>query len=449
MNKTYLIFGFEKSGQAAFNLIYNKIDFFYIYDDNKQKQKIAEDAITNKTNVLVLYELSNDLLKKINTIIISPGVSIFHPFVVLAKKRNIEVLSELELGFRYLKKVKLIAITGTNGKTTTTRLIEDILKCAKKRVYACGNIGTPICETAKIAKRGDFLVCETSSFQLEAVKSFKPDIACVLNITPDHINRHKTFRCYKKTKLNIVKNFDKKSIFIYNSNIKLNLKNKNFIKYKINSKKHINSCFVSKNSIYYKRNNKASFVISKQNIPLIGNHNIQNVMFATTVCKILKIKNKYIVNAIKHFKLNNHRLQLVYSNQNASFYDDSKATNIDATICAIKSFNNSTLLILGGSDKGYDYDKVFQNLPKYIKYIFACGEVKNKILESAKKYNKDIMMFDNLKQATTKACNLASNLNGKLNVLLSPASASFDEFKNYKQRGEKFLEYIKDYYETK
>jgi len=446
MKKNYLIFGFEKSGQSAFNLIYNKKDSFYIYDNDDNKLELAQKLTNLMPNVKVVSKLDNNFIKTLNTIIISPGVSIYNKNIIFAKKNNVEVVSELELGFRFLKHVKIIAITGTNGKTTTTRLIEHILNNSNKTAYACGNIGVPICDIAKKTKKGDILVCETSSFQLEAIDKFKPNIACILNITLDHINRHKTFRNYKKTKLKIFKNFDKKSILVYSTNIKINSNYINFVNYKLGSFKYKNSCYVKQNCLYVKSNNKSDLVLFKKDIPLIGKHNLQNVMCAITVCKILKVKNINILNALKTFKLNNHRLQFVYSKDNVSFYDDSKATNIDATICAIKSFNKPTILILGGSDKGYSYDKIFENISKNIVNVLCCGEVKQKIYESAKKYNIQIEQFDTLKMATERACFIANQYKKDINVLLSPASASFDEFKNYKERGVKFLEYIRDYY---
>ena len=448
MKKTYLIFGFEKSGQSALELIYNKKDLFYIYDENENIKITAQEKAKHFLNVFVISNLEKKLLKNVSTIILSPGVSVYHWAIKYAKRNKVEVISELELGFRFVKYSKLIAITGTNGKTTTTRLVEDILKKAKKNVVACGNIGLPLTKAVKTAKKNSYFVCEVSSFQLEAIKSFKPKVACILNITPDHLNRHKTFITYKKTKFKILKNLDKKCSFVLNGKLKFSATKKPYKVYFFDKKFKQNCCYEQDENIIFKNLNKKITVMNRKDIPIIGTHNIQNIMCAITVCKILKIKNKYIQSAIKNFKLNSHRLENIYTYKNINFYDDSKATNIDATICAINSFNNLTILILGGSDKGYSYDEIFKSLPNHIQHVLCCGQVKQKLNASANKFNKKVEIFDTLKQATVRACELANLYdNLPVNVLFSPASASFDEFKNYKERGEKFFEYIKGFYE--
>ena len=447
MRKTYLIFGFEKSGQSAFELIYNKKDLFYIYDENLKAQSFAFEKIKGYINAFVVTNLDRKFIKSLSCIILSPGVSVYHKAVEFARKCGVEVVSELEMASRYIKTSKLIAITGTNGKTTTTRLIADILLAAKKKAVACGNIGYSLSAAVKKAKKKAFFVCETSSFQLEAIKNFKPKIACLLNITPDHINRHKTFFNYKKTKFNIAKNLDKNCYFVINKNLsRFKYKNKaNCVVFNKNSNGYC--CFERNGAIYFKNKFKEEFVMNLADISLPGEHNLENILCAISVCKLLKIKNEYIVKAIKNFKLDNHRIQKIYINNNVCFYDDSKATNIDATICAIKSFNSPTILILGGSDKGYEFDEVFKNLSLQIQHILCCGEVRDKIKLSANRFKRNVESFKTLKEATMRACELSKLYDGEINVLLSPACASFDEFKNYKDRGEKFLEYIKDFYE--
>lgn len=447
MRKTYLIFGFEKSGQGAFKLIYNKKDLFYIYDENEEIQSIARKRVDGFLNAFVVSKLENSFLKTLTTIILSPGVSIYHQAVRFAKRQGVEVLSELEVAFQKIKPKNLLAITGTNGKTTTTRLVESILNTAKKRAVACGNIGLSLSEAVIGTKRNSIFVCETSSFQLEAIKKFKPKIACILNVTPDHINRHKTFLNYKRTKFKISKNLDKNSYFIVNKNLRAEKHKKKTKLFVFNKNCKTNCCFEDNGKIYFKNGKKNKFIMNAQEIVLPGEHNLQNVLCAITICKLLKINNKYIVKAIKNFKLDSHRIEKVFSFGRVNFYDDSKATNIDATICAMNAFKKPVILILGGSDKGYEFDDVFKNFPSQIKKVLCCGEVRKKIKNAANKFKIEVEDFKTLKEATSCACKIANLYDEEVNVLLSPANASFDEFKNYKERGEKFLEYVKEFYE--
>ncbi|MBQ9792197.1 MAG: UDP-N-acetylmuramoyl-L-alanine--D-glutamate ligase [Clostridia bacterium] len=441
----YLIYGLSKSGEAAFNLIFNKKDKFYLYDDDKQKRKIFYEKTQNLYNVFLLNKIEKVIVNFVDTIIISPGVSIYNPIIEYAKRKKIEIISELELGFRFCKN-KMIAITGTNGKTTTVSLLYDIFKTAGFNVEKVGNIGNPLSSVVRKVKRKSILICEVSSFQLEAINKFNPQFSGILNITTDHIDRHKTFENYKKTKYKIFKNLNKKVKVVLNQNLKvLSLRqNKNQI-YKFGFKKCENGCYVDKENIIYSKNNKEEVICCLSDVnSLRGNHNLENIMACICFAKFFKIKNKYILEAIKNFKNISHRIQKIYQTAKNSFYDDSKATNIDATIKAINSFNEDVFLILGGSDKGYSYDEIFKSLPQKVKDVVACGETANKICKTASKYNIKIKAFKNLKEATIFAC---ENLKEGQSLLLSPASASFDEFKNYKDRGEKFLNYIKEFYE--
>lgn len=441
--KRYLIYGLSKSGEAAFNLILNKKDKFYLYDDDKQKRKIFYERTQNLYNVFLLNKIEKAIVNFVDTIIISPGVSIYNPIIEYAKRKKIEVISELELGFRFCKN-KIIAITGTNGKTTTVSLLYDIFKTAGYKVEKVGNIGNPLSSIVKNVKRNTILICEVSSFQLEAIDKFNPKFSGILNITIDHIDRHKSFENYKKTKYKIFKNLNKKNQIVLNQNLKVSGINKNQI-YKFGFNKTENGCYLDNEKIVFSKSNKKEVVFMLSDVDTLkGKHNIENIMACVCFAKFFKIKNEYILEAIKNFKNISHRIQKIYQTTNNAFYDDSKATNIDATIKAINSFNEDIFLILGGSDKGYQYDEIFKTLPRNVKDIIACGETSNKIYKTACKYNIELKIFKNLKEATFFAC---KNLKEGQSLLLSPASASFDEFKNYKDRGEKFLSYIKEFYE--
>ena len=442
--ENYFIFGFASSGESVFNLIIKKCKYktIYIYDELPQIREKAWKITKNVPNIYVLNQLNVEVLKDVTTVILSPGVSIYNNWVKYLKTKKVQVISELEFGYRFFKK-NLIAITGTNGKTTCVKLLNTILNKSKKKSVAVGNMGYPISRAVLENKKAKFFVCEVSSFQLEATDKFKPKIACVLNITSDHINRHKTFLNYKKIKLKIAKNLTKKDYFVCNTNLNIKLNNcKNYCFGRDNLKF---GSFCKNGDIYF-RNLKGEEKICKEtDVLLVGEHNMENVLAVITICKILKIKNKYILYGLKDFKLDAHRLQNVFSKNNIDFVDDSKATNVDATLKAIDCFKKENLiLLLGGSDKGFDFEDIFKKSTQ-IKKVVCFGEVRDKLEKCAKKYNVNSESFKSLKEATNYAC---KNSNSGDTVLLSPANASFDEFSSYKDRGNKFLEYIKNFFES-
>lgn len=441
--ETFLIFGFSLSGQSALNLILKKCKFkeIYIYDNSKNKQEEALNLTKNAKNVYILTDLSYEVAKNITTVILSPGVSIYNNWIKFFKKIKIKVVSELEFGFNFLNK-KLIAITGTNGKTTCVKMLTNILNCANKKSIAVGNVGYPITKAVLEQKRFKYFVCEVSSFQLEAIKNFKPNIACILNITEDHLNRHKTFLTYKKTKFKIVKNLTRKNYFVCNSNIKY--KNSKFNVYNFGMQNKKLGCFCKQGSVYFKNRNREEKICNLNISNLLGQHNIENALAVITICKILKIKNKHIINGLKSFFPDAHRLQKIFENNGVVYIDDSKATNVDATLRAIECFNLSNLiLLLGGSNKKSNFTPIFQKIKNNIKSILCFGQVREELNRCAQNNKVNVQSFKTLEDATNFACNIATP---KDVVLLSPANASFDEFSGYAERGEKFLTYIKNFY---
>ena len=437
----YLIYGLSKSGLASTALLNKKKNTLYLYDDNLEVLGKVQELYKNQDNIKIVKSLSKYLLGCIQKIILSPSISSDNPFIELAKNYNIEIMSELELGYEHKGRKKLIAITGTNGKTTTTKLVYHILKVAGKRARLCGNIGVPI--TSVVNSKDKILVCEVSSFQLENISSFNPDIACILNITPDHLNRHGDMETYTKIKYNIFKNMTKRKFVVLNDNLKYNGEG-NIYRFNIKSP---NGCYIEDGYFVFSKNNKKEYVCPLSCTTMQEKHNLENIMCAILICKILKIKNHYISYALSTFTPPKHRLELIKTINNIKFYDDSKATNVDSTLQAIKSFSGKEnfILILGGSDKGYNYDEIFKNLPKNLIKIYAMGDTKEKILKSKEKapFYIPVEICDSLRECVFLSC---SELKENQSLLLSPASASFNEFKNYKERGEKFSEYIDKYY---
>lgn len=428
----YLIFGFGASGKGALSLIYNKRDRFYLFDDSIQVRTSALNAYLTTPNIFVLSSIGREVLSEVDTIVLSPGISIKDKRLSSFKG---QIISELELAYKRAKG-KIIAITGTNGKTTTTRLISHILTTAGKRNVACGNIGLPL---SQVAKTRAIKVCEVSSFQLEGAKSFAPNIACLLNITPDHLDRHGSMREYRRIKYSIFSHMGKKSVAILSTTLKSPKSFQGTLLY-FGGGKHSSSYI--KDGFYCTSLGKERRICPMDKQKYLGIFNHENIMCAILVAKLFNIKDKYISKALSTFVMSPYRLELVYQDANLSVYDDSKATNIDATIRAVKAFDSheSISLILGGSDKDTDFDLLFTSLPQNVKTIYATGQVRDKIKSSFERssFSATLKTFPTLKDATFDAIQTTP----KGIVLLSPASASFDEFSSYKDRGEKFKQYV-------
>ena len=440
MHKSILIWGFASSGKASLNFLFNKRNKFFIFDKNKEVQEEITQKYSNVSNVFVLNAINKDVIDGMDLIVISPSVSIFDKNISYAKALGKEVVSELELGAREFSG-KLVAITGTNGKTTTTQLVGNVLRVAGKRFELVGNIGVPICSKVKHS-RGKIFVCETSSFQLEAVKTFHPHIACLLNISADHLDRHKTMENYADMKYRIFAKQHRRDFAVVQFGLSTGQINSKIFSFGFERLQ--NGCYVSQNKIWFDKNGKAEFVCNVSDVSLVGKHNLENVMACIVICKLLKIKNKHIVAGIKTFHPDNHRLQLAKTCGNVRFFDDSKATNIDAVRVAIDAMDKerNIVLLLGGSDKGLSCRSILEHLPKNVVQVIAFGALAEAISSEARELGlNNISSHGSLKDAVFEACG-----GDNCDVLLSPGSASYDEFANYAERGNKFLEYVEEYY---
>ncbi len=449
----YLIWGLKKSGLASLNLLQkvnfskknqknNDFDNYFLFDDNEKTRTNLK--IENNENVFILDKLTKKTIKKMNKIVISPAISINNPLLNFARNNNIDVVGELELAYQNMdKSCTLVAITGTNGKTTTTELVYQILQKAGKKSEKVGNIGLPFSSMVGNGEKNVLYVCETSSFQLESCKIFHPHIACLINLSPDHLDRHKDMTTYSNIKKLIFLNQNKKDFAIVPAGLNVET-NANIFHF--GTKKRVKrGIFVKKNEIFIKKSIFCHKVCNLKDINFFGEQYVEDVLCAVMIAKLLGVKNKFIRQVLQNFTPSAHRLQLVYlSGDGNKFFDDSKATNVDATIKAMKAFDSPTILLCGGSDKNCNYDDLFLYLPKNVEKIYVFGDTADKILISHKKSmsNVSIEKCDSLRQAVYLACQEKNKI-----ILLSPACASFDEFSSYKERGEKFLEYIKDYYE--
>ena len=424
--KTFLVYGIQTTGKSAVNFLLSRgAKTIYIFDDELcelMQDTIKLDDFNQVKNLDIAY------------CILSPGVNVLgNKNIELLEKLNIPYMSEFCLGL-IKSQGKNVCITGTNGKTTTTNLIYELLKTQNKEVFLCGNRDIPLTHFVNQTTKNSILVCEVSSFALESITNeFKPQISSILNITVDHISRHKTFDNYKSIKNNITKHQGKNDYFVceYNFKTKTNAK---VLTFSLSSSDA--NIYCNKNSIIC--DNKRLLKISK--IKLLGEKNLENIMCATLIAKLFKISNRNIRKVVYSFKAPSHRMEEVCNINGIKFIDDSKATNPDATICALKSFKKNVILLLGGSDKGYCYDEIF-SYAQNVKNIITFGEMSNKIYMCAKEHGFDfVVKFDKFFDAVCFAKRIAQK--GDV-VLLSPACASFDEFSSYKQRGEEFKKIIK------
>lgn len=421
--KNVLVYGMGKSGQAASKLLYQNDACVSIYDEERGFESyfcFDEDPFSKN------YDL----------VVVSPGIKVIgNKLIKHFQDKGITIISELDLGFSFTNG-NVVAITGTNGKTTVTSLIGEIFKSAGKECFVCGNIGVPISEIAQQTTKNSFVICEVSNFQLELSNVFNPDVACILNLQEDHIDRHGNFAEYVRVKNKITQNFSSKNLLIYNlddSNVNLVKLPKRVVACSSSVQK--SGAYIKNDAIYYNKTR----VINLSDISLIGKKNIENVMFAVCVAMHFKIKPSVICDAIKNFKGVENRLEYVGRFDGVDYYNDSKSTNVACVQMAIESLKSENLiLLLGGQNKDCSFAHMFEKEYK-IKKVICFGQAGEEIYVVAKNKAYDAICFKNMKEAVRFSMNFASAGD---TVLLSPGCASFDEFSSYVARGEVFKEIV-------
>ena len=345
------------------------------------------------------------------------------------------------------KKIKLIGITGTNGKTTTTALTGQIMADYFESTFIVGNIGTPYTLMAGRTKKTSVTTAEISSFQLETIHDFHPVISAVLNITPDHLDRHKTMECYINTKLSITRNQTEQDVCVLNYEDKVLRERSKELKCKIvffSSKTKLeNGIYMDKNrNIYLAENGKDTFLINTKEMKLVGIHNAENVMAAIAIAEAANIPDTVYLNTIRAFEAIEHRIEYVTEIDNVIYYNDSKGTNTDASRKALEAMERKTVLIAGGYDKNSEYDEWISAFGDKIKCLVLLGATKDKIAKTAENHGfTNIKKVGTLKEAVEVSAKEAES--GEA-VLLSPACASWDMFKSYEERGKLFKQYVKD-----
>jgi len=372
-------------------------------------------------------------------IIVSPGIPPHSEVIKLAQNNNIQIISEIELAYKETDK-PFIAITGTNGKTTTTKLVSEILANAGLNAPACGNIGLP--PITLVDSNVDYYVTELSSFQIYSSKTFKPQIALFINYAPDHINWHGSEEAYFEAKASLFTGYKSPSWSILNACDPkvLDLKNRSSSKIVYFGREMPDtSVYIQKNKIVYKSKGKIENIIDIKDVSLIGKHNYQNIMASIAVAKIVGIDTEVIKSTIANFKPPEHRLEYVDTIDDIDFYNDSKATNCDSVICALNAFEDKqVVLIAGGRDKGTDLNDFVQSVKEHAVSVVLIGEAADRFQAALESSGYTcINRSESLEEAVDFAFALKSGP-----VLFSPACASFDMFKNYEERGRVFKDYV-------
>lgn len=381
-------------------------------------------------------------------IVLSPGVPPDIEPLQEAKKNGVEVISEIELACNFIKE-PIVAIAGTNGKTTTTTLIGKIFEAGGNKVFVGGNIGLPLIEYAVGGERADYLVVEVSSFQLEGIRKFRPHIAILLNITEDHLDRYASFDEYAAAKFRLFENMDEEDVAIVN--IEDSVINSKFIRLRRTQKQKFktmpfSSANILRQGIYYSNGNIVySFGGTEEaypikNFKLKGIHNIENIMAAIGAARTCGVLRDVILKTVEEFKGLPHRMELIRDINGVAYYNDSKGTNIGALQKSLEGFDAPVILIAGGKDKGGDYRVLSDLIKGKVKSLILLGEAKDKI-KAAFDGLTEIVVVDSLRDAVNTASSKAAE--GDV-VLLSPACSSFDMFKDYKERGEIFRRLVKE-----
>lgn len=450
--KKVIIVGTGKSGIGSAVLIEKNGALPIIYDGNDKvnvdevKSTLTQKLGTPTKAELVTGEFVKEITNGVELCVLSPGVPVDADFVVYMKEQGIHIWGEVELAYNFAKGT-VLAITGTNGKTTTTSLVGQIMQEYLDSVYIVGNIGNPYTEAAPLMTDDTMSVAEISSFQLETIEHFHPKVSAILNITPDHLNRHHTMENYAAAKEAVTSNQTKEDFCILNYE---NDYTREFGKrcpatvvYFSSARKLDDGIFYEGEEIYLAKEGKAQRLLNvKTDMNLVGICNIENVMAAIGISISAGVPMENILATIKRFVAVEHRIEYVATKNGVMYYNDSKATNTDAAIQGIKAMDRPTVLIGGGYDKNSEYDDWIKSFDGKVKKLVLIGQTKENIAECAIRCGfpkEDILFRDSFLEALD-AC-VKEAVSGDA-VLLSPACASWGMFPNYEVRGEQFKEYV-------
>lgn len=448
--KKILVFGSGISGEAAARLLLDEEAQVILYDGNGalDRAAILEKIMQGKSGQaeILLGELAEDVFSKLigslDLVVMSPGVPTDLPMVERMREAGIPIWGEIELAY-VLGKGDVLAITGTNGKTTTTALLGEIMKNYKESVFVVGNIGNPYTSAAPETRADSVVVAEMSSFQLETVHTFRPRVSAILNITPDHLNRHHTMEAYIAAKERIAANQTPEDTCVLNYEDEVTRKFGEKIKADVlyfSSRRKLNrGVYLEDGKIILDADEKIT-LCSTDELQILGTHNHENVMAAAAMAWAYGVPAEIIRRTVKEFRGVEHRIEFVAEKNGVVYYNDSKGTNPDAAIRGIQAMNRPTVLIGGGYDKDSSYDEWIEAFDGKVKKLVLLGATREKIAETARDHGfTDIVMTETFEEAFARCVEAAEPGDA---VLLSPACASWGMFKNYEERGDKFKELV-------
>jgi len=445
LNKRFTVLGAGRSGFGIAKLLRkNNLSVFLSDSSPKDELMYVDEDILKEYSIEYEFGNNSDKIFEADAIVVSPGISPSSDILMRAAEKNIKILSEVEVS-SYFCNVPIIAITGTNGKTTTTELVGAILKEAGYNVHVCGNVGLAFAEIIPDLSLNSIVVLEISSFQLEFTYSFRPSVSMILNITKDHIDWHGNFENYVNAKLKIQNNQKDHDLIVFNYDDKLLKDIKSefkslvgaFSKCKISDELINRQSFINNGYLcYYEKSEEQ--IITKDEIALKGTHNLMNSLAAILAVKKFNVSNEIISKVLKSFSGVEHRIEFVRDLNGVSYYNDSKATNYDSMYVALESFENNIILIMGGKNGADNFELVDELIISRVKFICGIGQSRENIGDYYRGI-KPVFNFDNLEDAVKYA--KRNSLKGD-SVLFSPGYKSFDMFKNFEQRGEKFKEIV-------
>lgn len=444
-SKKIIVAGSGISGMGAVKLLNRMGAEAVLYDGNSSldREELHSRLPEGPEPELVLGELTPEALAGAEIMVVSPGIPVDSPCVEQARQAGLLIWGEIELAYQ-LSKGRLAAITGTNGKTTTTALTGEILKACYDSVFVVGNIGIPYTGVALDTTEESMTVAEISSFQLETVWEFAPQVSAILNITPDHLNRHGTMENYIAVKESITKNQRPEDTCVLNYEDETLRKFGEDLSLRVvffSSRRELEQgLYLEGEMIVFRTGTEKLPVVQTSELQLVGRHNVENVMAAVAVACSMGVPMEIIREAVKRFRAVEHRVEFVREKNQILYYNDSKGTNPDASIQAIRAMTRPTLLIGGGYDKQSEFDEYIEAFEGKVKYLILLGATRERIAKTAREKGFDsIILADSLKEAVDICAAKAEPGDA---VLLSPACASWDMFKSYEERGCLFKEYV-------
>ncbi len=441
-NQTFLVAGLSRSGIAAAEYLRGRGAEVYVFDD--VEDAAIEESYRRLTQLGCIPVKKDMLFEKAemcDVLVLSPGIPVDHALPVSFRRAGKRIIGESELGAIALR-CPVVAVTGTNGKTTTVTMLENVFRTAGKNAIACGNVGKPITSCVKELGEEGLAVAEISSFQLETLTSLRPHVAVILNVSEDHLNRHYNMENYIFLKSRLIKNSTESEYAVLNYDDPVvrgfGDKTKAIVEW-FSLKEKVDGAYLENNWLCY----NGERIMNRDELPLDGEHNVANALAVLAAAKIMGIGNASIIAAFKNFRGIRHRLEKIGSVGSVNFIDDSKATNVDSAIKAIESVKGETVLLVGGKDKGYSYEPLFEAVKRSsVIHTVLYGENAFRILDAAVKCGFTSVTLCRPFDLAVRVAYLTAK-RGQ-NVLLSPASASFDAFKNYEERGDKFREIYKN-----